>query len=738
MFKEFVINPKYAVEKIDDNKLLITDEFTGTLLTSSIHVSLLSLINEGTNTENKLLEKLYLEMPPQEIFSALSLLEKNSFIITRKEDTVPGTNHEAFWASALNENVIEQTPDKTIDLIICSSRIKSDLPGDFLRGLGFEIDKDKPQLILVITEDYCSPQLAEINAYSQRSGLPLLLLKPTGSKVWLGPLIKPGETACWDCLINRLLLHQPERKLHHSLTPDNEFKRPFIYHPATFNAALNMAGIQIEKYLLGQTSLENKLIEFDFSDLSSLDHHVVKRPQCTTCGEENYSYPSVTIDLNKDSNVVNTSGGYRSVPAEETYQKYKHHISNISGIVPEIKPYGKRDSPLIHNFSSGKNVALQSTSMFWLNHHLRSMNGGKGKNEIQAKTGALCESIERYCLMYHDQVHTVSATFNDLPGAMHPNSCMLFSENQYKAREEANTTNDKFYSLVPVAFNLNQEIEWSAIYSLNDGKQRYLPTAFCYAQYPSENEKDLFSYPDSNGSAAGNTVYEAALQGLLELIERDAVAIWWYNQIQAPSINQDSIPGVYLQDLLSYYNKIDREVIILELTHDLHIPVYASISYSKSSKKQILFGFGAHVDAAIALERSMIEMNQLLPVLEHLGKNKLDPAFEQWLVHTSIEDQSYLKGDSTYNFKQTTGHPISIEGALKYCVNQLSGNGLETYMLDLTQPDIGMPVVRMIVPGLRHFWKRLAPGRLYNVPVKMNWLQKARCESALNPVGMFV
>jgi ribosomal protein S12 methylthiotransferase accessory factor len=39
---------------------------------------------------------------------------------------------------------------------------------------------------------------------------------------------------------------------------------------------------------------------------------------------------------------------------------------------------------------------------------------------------------------------------------------------------------------------------------------------------------------------------------------------------------------------------------------------------------------------------------------------------------------------------------------------------------------------------LRHFWKRLAPGRLYDIPVKMGWLDAPLKEEELNPIGLFV
>jgi ribosomal protein S12 methylthiotransferase accessory factor len=45
--------------------------------------------------------------------------------------------------------------------------------------------------------------------------------------------------------------------------------------------------------------------------------------------------------------------------------------------------------------------------------------------------------------------------------------------------------------------------------------------------------------------------------------------------------------------------------------------------------------------------------------------------------------------------------------------------------------------VKVLVPGMRHFWKRFGAGRLYDVPVKAGWLKKPLTEDQLNPVGIF-
>jgi ribosomal protein S12 methylthiotransferase accessory factor len=68
------------------------------------------------------------------------------------------------------------------------------------------------------------------------------------------------------------------------------------------------------------------------------------------------------------------------------------------------------------------------------------------------------------------------------------------------------------------------------------------------------------------------------------------------------------------------------------------------------------------------------------------------------------------------------------------CVDVAKRAGLDFLVLDQTRPDIETPVVRVIVPGLRHFYRRFAPGRLYDVPVKLGLRDQPILESELNPL----
>jgi len=75
---------------------------------------------------------------------------------------------------------------------------------------------------------------------------------------------------------------------------------------------------------------------------------------------------------------------------------------------------------------------------------------------------------------------------------------------------------------------------------------------------------------------------------------------------------------------------------------------------------------------------------------------------------------------------------------VRFCQSIVEREGLEMLVLDQTRPEIGLPVAKVIVPGLRHFWARFGPGRLYDVPVRLGWLQSPLTEDELNPIPMFL
>lgn len=741
-------NPKlkasYQIEVLNDQTLLLMSETEGAMFNNPVGNEMLLELAQKAQTREELIAKFSGKgVSIFEIMQILFKLEQAGYI-TEANDFFT-KEQAAHWEAqgfdvARLANFLQNKSIKVIDL----GRVNHLVFEEACNQSQVQFS-DSPDIYLVITDDYNHPELEKLNQKFEKDGTPWMLVKPTGKTLWLGPLFIPNETACWECLHHRLELHNPINKFYRVVknTTTSPIK-PLVSHPLTTNLMASMAIHELIKWLYnGDDKLNNKIISINTQTFEKQEHIVVKRPQCKVCGDAEVKHPAKIV-LQKSA-LVSVLGGYRTISPVDSFEKYKHHISPISGIISQVKSYGLANHPHIHNYSSGRNLALQSVSMFWLNHHLRSGNGGKGKNDIQAKMGAVGEAIERYCLMYQDNAYTIKASLDELEDAIHPNECMNYSETQMANRDAINIHTAKFYELIPVPFDTSEKMDWTPVYSLTEQKFKYLPSIFCYAQYPAEDETRLYAYPDSNGCAAGNTIEEAILQGFLELVERDAVAIWWYNRLKKTAINLKTAQNPYLEEMQQYYQSINRSLWVLDITSDLGIPVFVAVSHdltSEDGKEKILYAFGAHLDAYIALERSVIELNQLLPLGTEKEYHTKDQTFVDWLDKETLAKNDYLlpSEETPKNLQKDYAELCkpTIYDSVQYCIDVVQKLEMETLILNLTQPDIALPVVKVIVPGLRHFWRRTAPGRLYEVPVKMGWLASPLTEEELNPISIFI
>ncbi|MCP5102023.1 MAG: TOMM precursor leader peptide-binding protein [bacterium] len=608
---------------------------------------------------------------------------------------------------------------------------------------------------VVLADDYERVELRDHNREAMASGAPWMLVKPVGVELWIGPVFIPGKTGCWQCLKQRLSINRPFNTFYRARKNVEENPPvPVSQSPMSVRAAANLAAVEIVKWLYSGTNerLEGKLVSLDTVSFELRSHVLVKRPQCEVCGErvDGKREPSRVVLEKKSAVCLSRQGGYRDVEPEDTIARYEHHVSPITGIVQLLERYYPEKGSPVYNYHSGHNTALRSKTLLWLNHHIRRENIGKGKTWSQARAGALCEAIERYSCTFQGDEPYITGSFKGLGAeAVHPNACMNFSKRQYRNRKRINRECGKFYFMVPVPFDESLDMHWTRVYSLTNDRFKYLPSCFCYTQYPSGDEGNLFCYPDTNGNAAGNSLEEAILQGFLELVERDAVALWWYNKLKKPAVDFLDFKDPYFARLAEYYKSLNRSLHVLDITSDLGIPAFAAVSYRLDGGGDIIFAFGAHVDAGIGIERALVELNQLLPIVNvseadrAVGKYGIEDAhFLDWLKGATIEGHSYLVPAEGVGLKRASDYPElcgpNVYDAVKYCIESAADRGLEMLVLDMTRRDVGLNVVKVVVPGLRHFWKRLGRGRLYDVPVKMGWLDAPFKEKELNEVGVFI
>jgi thiazole/oxazole-forming peptide maturase SagD family component len=321
-----------------------------------------------------------------------------------------------------------------------------------------------------------------------------------------------------------------------------------------------------------------------------------------------------------------------------------------------------------------------------------------------------------------------------------------FSETQYARRKETNLIAGQ-YAVVPEPLCDQTVISWTRAWSLTDERERLIPSAYCFYGHPDMYEH-RFCYTDSNGNAAGNTLEEAILQGFCELFERDAVGLWWYNRIRHRGFDMDSIDEPYIDTLREFYATIQRDIWMLDLTTDIGIPTFAALSRRTDHPvEDVLLGFGAHPDVRIAALRALTEMNQFLPIV---AKRHPDGSTDYWIddkdalawwSNTRVADEPWLLPDPQRPSTTAAGYGRIFNDDMgenvRLCVDRARRAGLEAIVLDQSRPDIELRVAKVMVPGLQHFWRRLAPGRLYDVPVELGWLPDRLREDQLNPLSVF-
>ncbi|MFC9430754.1 TOMM precursor leader peptide-binding protein [Streptomyces sp. NPDC056987] len=615
-------------------------------------------------------------------------------------------------------------------------------------GLGVAASEAEADFSLVLCDDYLAPGLAEVDARQRAAGTPWLPVRLGSAVLWTGPVFRPHDGPCWQCLASRLRGHRyAEWPLQRALGLAGPPERPHATLAAGRSVAVQLAVLEAAKWLAGVRGPTHDAVNtLDTLTLATTAHPVARLPQCPACGDpaltaRRIERPFVPVSRPK---AVDGLGDHRALTPAEMLARHGRLIDPVTGIVKEIRR--APGSPgFVNSFLSGQNLAMRSGTLAGLRAGLRALSGGKGLTDTEARTSALCEAVERYSGTRQGDEPVVRDSFRALgSAAVHPNTCQLFDERQFEDRERWNAGGSRLHH-VPPRFDEDRPTEWTPVWSLTGGTRRLLPTSMLYF---GEEETPDGLWADSNGNAAGSSPEDAVVQGFLELVERDAVALWWYNRTRQPGVDLDAFDEPYIERLRAGYRSVNRTVWALDLTSDLGIPVFAALSRrTDKPAEDILFGFGAHFDPRVALRRALTEMGQLLPLVSAVtadgaGYRVDDPDPLDWWRGATAANRPYVRADPAALARTPRDWSYTPAGDLLDDVSTITelvrSHGMELLVLDQTRPDLDLPVVKVVVPGLRHFWPRFAPGRLYNTPVLLGRCAEPTPFGKLNPTPLFV
>jgi thiazole/oxazole-forming peptide maturase SagD family component len=262
-------------------------------------------------------------------------------------------------------------------------------------------------------------------------------------------------------------------------------------------------------------------------------------------------------------------------------------------------------------------------------------------------------------------------------------------------------------------------LDWIEAREAATGRVVALPADLCLRRAPKRRRIAPVGAL-STGVAAGPDFEAAAVRGALELIERDAAALWWLGgrvPRAFPLEHPASSAGTQLIGALRR-DRIERQTLLLDITTDLEVPVIAAVSLA-SDGRGLACGFGARLDWAGAARAAIFEMCQMelaAPLAEAKRAERGEGALND-LDRRHLQRAAYHAADcALLQPRELSPLPphASSDLDLRAFADAPRRRGIRSFVVDLTRPEIGIAAARFVAPALQPYAEEVMTDRLRN------------------------
>ncbi|MFP2912380.1 YcaO-like family protein [Pyxidicoccus sp. 3LFB2] len=323
-----------------------------------------------------------------------------------------------------------------------------------------------------------------------------------------------------------------------------------------------------------------------------------------------------------------------------------------------------------------------------------AVSQGKGLTLDAAKASGLMESVEGYHAE-HVSLPLKLATYNEL------------------RFREAVVDVAGLPRLSVSLFHENWRMLWVEGVDLARGSKVWLPFDLVHTDFtlplPTGSGAFLMS---SNGLASGNHVLEATLHGLCEVVERDATALWHARGPRAQAgtrLELDSVEDPACREALEKYARAGVAVGVWETTSDVGVPAFTCSIIDREPEPQrpvaVAGGMGCHPSREVALLRALTEaaqsrLTRISGARDDLHRKAYEAAKDGVAaerLRTRLREEPPVR-----RFQDVPSQDgATLEEDLAWVMGKLMAVGLsQVVAVDLTKPELGVPVVRVVVPGL--------------------------------------
>ncbi|WP_158685730.1 TOMM precursor leader peptide-binding protein [Streptomyces purpureus] len=335
-----------------------------------------------------------------------------------------------------------------------------------------------------------------------------------------------------------------------------------------------------------------------------------------------------------------------------------------------------------------------------------------------ARVGVL-EGLERYAGMRpRSRVTAVVGSLKQFGSdAVDPREVGLYSEAFHRANPRVRP------------FDPDREIPWVWGWSLRDRTPRLVPEVLTY--YHAPGLENRFVQESSNGCASGGSVVEAALFGLLEVVERDAFLLSWYGRQPLPELDVSGSTRPETRAMVDRLALYGYRARFFDTRVTFPIPVVTAVAERfDGGTGRMCFGAGASLDPEAALASALCEIATdavNLPGRTERDEARLRAMAADFSLVTALHDHPLVYGVpemgrhadfllraaspaapravDSLRWPDASGRISSgdLTQDLERCVAAVAAEGFDVVAVDQTMPEqraLGLHTVSVLVPGL--------------------------------------
>lgn len=387
---------------------------------------------------------------------------------------------------------------------------------------------------------------------------------------------------------------------------------------------------------------------------------------------------SISESLSQDQ-IVKTSkdGTHRSVPPAVTVERVKRHMSSL-GITR------------IADVTGLDRIGIPVVMVCRPNSRSIAVCQGKGIDLHAATASGLMEAVE---------IHHAETV--ELP-------LRLGSYSELSSRLPVIDI-EAVPQIAGSIYNPDLAMLWIEGLDLVGKKRLWLPFELVRANYtlPIPPGSGCFD-ASTNGLASGNHLLEALCHGICEVIERDANALWSRPGLAAHKstridLNEIAMPGC--RQILDRLTAADFNIGVWETTSDTGVPsFYCVITDSLQRDAHIGVGSGCHPAREIALSRALTEAVQVRTTYISGARDDLMPDEYDSPVRTTRRRWAdrLMQSAPTVSYNGGADHTAdTLNEDLTWLLGRLLDVGIsQVVAVNLTRPEFGLPVVKVVIPGL--------------------------------------